>query len=67
MSKLDEMGKKVRKLQLRAAVAKMKLRDLAEDLPGKWAEIEDVAKETSAVFAELDDAKRELAAMKKLR
>lgn len=67
MSKLDEMGKKVRKLQLRAAIAKMKLRDLAENLPGKWAELEDVAEETSAVFAELDGAKRALAAMKKLR
>ncbi|MER9152898.1 hypothetical protein NKI30_30435 [Mesorhizobium opportunistum] len=67
MSKLDEMRKKVRKLQLRAALAKMKLRDLAEDLPGKWTEIEDVAEETSAAFAELNCAKRELAAMKKLR
>ncbi|WP_348524289.1 MULTISPECIES: CCE_0567 family metalloprotein [unclassified Mesorhizobium] len=47
MSKLDEMGNKVRKLQLRAAVAKMKLRDLAENLPGKWTEIEEVAEETS--------------------
>ncbi|MER9232924.1 hypothetical protein NKI56_12595 [Mesorhizobium sp. M0622] len=67
MSKLDETGQKVRKLQLRAAVAKMKLRGLAEDLPGKWTEIKAVAEETSAVFAELDCAKRELAAMKKLR
>lgn len=54
MSKLDEMGTKVRKLQLRAALAKMKLRDLAENLPGKRTE-------TSAVFAELDGARRELA------
>lgn len=68
MSKLDEMGTKVRKLQLRAAIAKMKLRDLAENLPGKWTEIEELAKEeTSAVFADLDGAKRELAGMKKLR
>ncbi|MER9313332.1 hypothetical protein NKI51_29385 [Mesorhizobium australicum] len=67
MSKLDKMGKKVRKLQLRAAVAKIKLRDLAEDLPGKWTEIEEVAEETFAVFAELDGAERELATMKKLR
>ncbi|MER9867268.1 hypothetical protein NKJ35_08685 [Mesorhizobium sp. M0136] len=67
MSKLDEMVKKVRKLQLRAAIAKMKLRDLAENLPGKWTELDDVAEETSAVFAELDGAKRALAAMKKLR
>ncbi|MER9443067.1 hypothetical protein NKI79_16995 [Mesorhizobium sp. M0340] len=67
MSNLDEMGKKVRKLQLRAAVAKTRLRGLAEDLPRKWREIEEVAEETSAVFAELDGAKRELAAMKKLR
>ncbi|MER9451995.1 CCE_0567 family metalloprotein [Mesorhizobium sp. M0254] len=67
MSKLDEMGKKVRKLQLGAAVAKMKLRDLAEDLPVQWTEIEEVAEETFAVFAELDAAKRELAAMKNLR
>ncbi|MER9799892.1 hypothetical protein NKJ36_22565 [Mesorhizobium sp. M0142] len=67
MSKLDEMGKKVRKLQLRAAIAKIRLRDLAENLPGKWRELEEVAEETSAVFAELDGARRELAAMKKLR
>ncbi|MER9222006.1 hypothetical protein NKI48_24300 [Mesorhizobium sp. M0644] len=67
MSNLDEMGKKVRKLQLRAALAKMRLRGLAEDLPRQWREIEEVAEETSAVFAELDGAKRELAAMKKLR
>ncbi|MER9695395.1 DUF269 domain-containing protein [Mesorhizobium sp. M0179] len=67
MSKLDEMRKKVRKLQLRAAIAKMKLSDLAEKLPGKWTEIVEVAEEASAVFAELDGARRELAAMKKLR
>ncbi|ESZ23750.1 CCE_0567 family metalloprotein [Mesorhizobium sp. L2C067A000] len=67
MSKLDEMRKKVRKLQLRAAIAKMKLSDLVEKLPGKWTELEEVAEETSAVFAELDGARRELAAMKKLR
>ncbi|MER8801148.1 CCE_0567 family metalloprotein [Mesorhizobium sp. M0998] len=67
MSKLDEMRKEFRKLQLRAAIAKMKLLDLAENLPGKWTDIEEVAEETSAVFAELDGAKRELAAMKKLR
>lgn len=59
MSNLDEMRKKVRKLQLRAAIAKMKLRDLAEDLPGKWTEIEEVAEEASAAFAELDGAERE--------
>ncbi|PAQ07719.1 CCE_0567 family metalloprotein [Mesorhizobium temperatum] len=67
MSNLDEMGKKVRKLQLRAAVAKMKLRDLAEDLPVQWTELEEVAEKAYAVFAELDGAKRELAAMKNLR
>ncbi|WP_031196832.1 MULTISPECIES: CCE_0567 family metalloprotein [unclassified Mesorhizobium] len=62
MPKLDD-GMKFRNLQLRAAVAKMKLRDLAV----KWTEIEEVAEETSAVFAELDDARGELASMKKLR
>ncbi|MER9630020.1 CCE_0567 family metalloprotein [Mesorhizobium sp. M0296] len=67
MSKLDEMGKKVRKLQLRAAAAKTKLRDLAENLPINWTEIDEVAEKASAVFAELDGARRELAAMKKLR
>ncbi|MER9764006.1 hypothetical protein NKJ43_29090 [Mesorhizobium sp. M0138] len=30
------MGKKVRKLLLSAAIAKMKLLDLAENSPGKW-------------------------------
>ncbi|MER9070590.1 hypothetical protein NKH84_29270 [Mesorhizobium sp. M0902] len=67
MSKLDEMGNKVRKLQLRAAIAKMNLRDRVENLPGKWTEIVEVAEEASAVFAQLDSARRELAAMKKLR
>ncbi|MER9533368.1 hypothetical protein NKI89_26690 [Mesorhizobium sp. M0309] len=59
------MSTKARKLQLRAAI-KMKLHDLAEDLPGKSTEIEEVAEQASAVFAELDRARRELAAMKKL-
>ncbi|RRH94543.1 hypothetical protein EH240_27160 [Mesorhizobium tamadayense] len=67
MSNLDEMGKKVRKLQLRAAIAKTNLRDLAEDLPVNWTEIEEVAEKTHAVYAELDGAKRELAAMKNSR
>ncbi|TIO12021.1 MAG: hypothetical protein E5X86_35045 [Mesorhizobium sp.] len=66
MSNLDEMVKKVRKLQLRAAIAKTNLRDLAESLPVKWTEIEEVAEKTHAVYAELDCAKRELARMKKL-
>ncbi|WP_352562232.1 CCE_0567 family metalloprotein [Mesorhizobium caraganae] len=66
MSKLDEMGKKVRRLQLRAAVAKMQLRP-CRGSPGKWTEIEEVAQVTSSVFAELDGAKRALAARKKLR
>ncbi|MES0064141.1 CCE_0567 family metalloprotein [Mesorhizobium sp. M0041] len=66
MSKLDEMGTKVRKLQLRAAICQDEMHDLAEDLPGKSTEIEEVAEQASAVFAELDGARRELAAMKKL-
>ncbi|MER8628060.1 CCE_0567 family metalloprotein [Mesorhizobium sp. M1143] len=53
--------KKDRKLQLRAAA----LRDFAEDLPGKWTEIEEVAEEHRP-FAELNSAKRERS-MKKLR
>ncbi|MBM2715985.1 hypothetical protein JQK88_33295 [Mesorhizobium caraganae] len=67
MSNLDGMEKKVRKLQIRAVAAKMKLRDLAEDLPINWTEIEEVAEKAYAAFAELDGAKRELAAMKNLR
>ncbi|MUT24735.1 hypothetical protein GNX14_26680 [Mesorhizobium japonicum] len=67
MSNLDEMAKKVRKLQLRATIAKTNLRDLAEDLPVKWIEIEDVAEKKHAVYAKLDGARRELAKMKTLR
>ncbi|TIL79631.1 MAG: hypothetical protein E5Y89_12000 [Mesorhizobium sp.] len=66
MSKLDEMVKKVRKLQLRAAIGKTELRDLAEGLPVKWTEIAEVAEKTHAVYAELDGARRELAEMKTL-
>ncbi|MER8615040.1 CCE_0567 family metalloprotein [Mesorhizobium sp. M1216] len=67
MSNLDQMVKKVRKLQLRAAIAKTNLRDLAEGLPVNWTEIEEVAEKTHAVYAELDGAWRELAKMKTLR
>ncbi|SJM34279.1 CCE_0567 family metalloprotein [Mesorhizobium delmotii] len=67
MSDLDEMVKKVRKLQLRAAIAKTNLRDLAEGLPVKWTDIEEVAEKTHAVYAELGCARRELAKMKTLR
>ena len=67
MSNLDQMVKKVRKLQLRAAIAKTNFRDVAEGLPVKWTEIEEVAEKTHAVYAELDAARRELAKMKTLR
>ncbi|PZV37140.1 CCE_0567 family metalloprotein [Mesorhizobium kowhaii] len=67
MSNLDEMVKKVRKLQLRAAIAKTNLRDLVEGLPNKWTEIEEVAEKAHAVYAELHSARRELAKMRTLR
>ncbi|ARP67312.1 MULTISPECIES: CCE_0567 family metalloprotein [Mesorhizobium] len=67
MSNLDEMLKKVRKLQLRAAIAKTNLRDLAEGLPNKWTEIAEVAETAHAVYAELNSARRELAKMRTLR
>lgn len=63
MPKLEELQKKVRKLNSRAGIAKMELHDLAEDLPINWAEIITVAEKTYRVFAELEAAKAELAAM----
>lgn len=63
MSELEELQKKVRKLNSRAGNAKMELHDLAEDLPINWAEIMSVAEKTYSVFAELEAAKAELAAM----
>ncbi|WP_176085675.1 CCE_0567 family metalloprotein [Martelella sp. HB161492] len=63
MSDLDDMQKKVRKLNSRAGNAKMELHDLAEDLPVNWGEIVAVAEKTYKVFAELDAAKKQLAAM----
>ncbi len=65
MSELEDLQKKVRKLNSRAGVAKMELHDLAEDLPINWTEIRAVAERTYAVFAELDAAKLELAALEK--
>ncbi|RUU11420.1 hypothetical protein EOD23_10595 [Mesorhizobium sp. USDA-HM6] len=67
MSDLEELQKKVRKLQSRAATAKMELHDLAEDLPVNWTEIKAVAAKTFAIFAELDAAKRDLAASENSR
>ncbi len=63
MSELEELQKKVRKLNSRAGNAKMELHDLAEDLPVNWTEIRAVAERTYAVFAELAAAKAELAAL----
>ncbi|SEI20922.1 hypothetical protein SAMN05216228_10638 [Rhizobium tibeticum] len=63
MSDLEELKKRVRKLQSRAGNAKMELHDLAEDLPVNWSEIMAVAKKTFQAFVELDAAKRELAAL----
>ncbi|HLP68054.1 hypothetical protein J5N58_15685 [Rhizobium cremeum] len=63
MSELEELQKKVRKLNSRAGNAKMELHDLAEDLPVNWTEIRAVAERTYAVFAELEAAKAELAAL----
>ncbi|MCS0462899.1 MULTISPECIES: CCE_0567 family metalloprotein [Rhizobium] len=63
MSELQELKKRVRKLQSRAGNAKMELHDLAEDLPVNWSEIMAVAKKTFQAFVELDAAKRELAAL----
>ncbi|CCM80297.1 CCE_0567 family metalloprotein [Rhizobium mesoamericanum] len=67
MSDLEELQKKVRKLQSRAGNAKMELHDLAEDLPVNWTEIMAVAEKTFGVFAELEAAKRELGALENLR
>ncbi|KUM28391.1 hypothetical protein AU467_34760 [Mesorhizobium loti] len=67
MSDLEELQKKVRKLQSRAATAKMELHDLAEDLPVNWTEIKAIAEKAFGAFAELDAAKRELAALENSR
>ncbi|NKN34775.1 hypothetical protein HFC70_00230 [Agrobacterium sp. a22-2] len=63
MSELEELQKKVRKLNSRAGNAKMELHDLAEDLPVNWTEIKAVAERTYAVFAELEAAKQQLSAL----
>ncbi|AUX79016.1 CCE_0567 family metalloprotein [Sinorhizobium fredii] len=63
MSDVEELRKKVRKLQSRAGTAKMELHDLAEDLPVNWREIKVVAEKTFDAFAHLDSAKRELSAL----
>lgn len=63
MSELEELQKKVRKLNSKAGNAKMELHDLAEDLPVNWTGIMAVAEKTYAVFAELEAAKSALAAL----
>ncbi|WP_026622879.1 hypothetical protein M728_005536 (plasmid) [Ensifer sp. WSM1721] len=63
MSDLEELKKKVRKLQSRAGTAKMELNDLAEDLPVNWTEIKVVAEKAFDAFAQLDAVKRELSAL----
>ncbi|MEI9413985.1 CCE_0567 family metalloprotein [Mesorhizobium sp. Cs1321R2N1] len=67
MSDIEELQKKVRKLQSRAGTAKMDLHDLTEDLPLNWRTIMTVARKTFDVFAELDTARRELAALETSR
>ncbi|TCN19800.1 CCE_0567 family metalloprotein [Sinorhizobium americanum] len=63
MSDIEELKKRTRKLQSRAATAKMELHDLAEDLPVNWSEIKAVAEKTFDAFAQLEAAKRELSAL----
>ncbi|RAZ71855.1 CCE_0567 family metalloprotein [Mesorhizobium atlanticum] len=63
MSDFEALRKKVRKLQSRAAAAKMELHDLAEDLPVNWTEIKATAEKAFGAFAELDSARTELAAL----
>ncbi|APG86884.1 cyanothece NifK (plasmid) [Sinorhizobium americanum CCGM7] len=67
MSDLEDLKKKVRKLQSRAGTAKMELHDLAEDLPVNWSEIKTVAEKTFDAFAQLDAAKKELHALEDSR
>ncbi|AJD43824.1 hypothetical protein C9413_28485 [Rhizobium sp. SEMIA 4085] len=67
MSNLEEQLKKVRKLQSRAATAKMELHDLAEDLPINWTRIKTVARKTFDAFAELESAKEELSTLENSR
>ncbi|WP_183927412.1 CCE_0567 family metalloprotein [Rhizobium mongolense] len=55
----------VRKLQFRAASAKLELHDLAEDLPVRWTYIKVVAEKTFDVFAELDAARKRLSISEK--
>ncbi|AVA24174.1 CCE_0567 family metalloprotein [Rhizobium sp. NXC24] len=67
MSDIVEQLQKVRKLQSRAATAKMELHDLAEDLPVNWPKIKTIAEKTFDAFAELNAAKKQLAALEDSR
>jgi len=67
MSDLEELQKKVRKLQSRAGNAKMELHDLAEDLPINWNRIKTVARKTFDAFAELESAKEGLSTLENSR
>ncbi|WFU92052.1 CCE_0567 family metalloprotein (plasmid) [Rhizobium sp. CC1099] len=67
MVNLDEQLKIVRKLQFRAASAKLELHDLAEDLPVRWTDIKRVAEKTFDAFAELDAARKKLSMSEKSR
>ncbi|MDK4743236.1 MULTISPECIES: CCE_0567 family metalloprotein [Rhizobium] len=67
MSDIVEQLQKVRKLQSRAATAKMELHDLAEDLPVNWPKIKTISEKTFEAFAELNVAKKELAALEDSR
>lgn len=52
MSDLEELQKKVCKLQSRAGHSKMELRDFAGDLPANCTEIKAIAEKKFDVFAE---------------
>ncbi|AWP25066.1 hypothetical protein C4901_14710 [Acidiferrobacter sp. SPIII_3] len=58
---IESLKKRIKKLSAQAIEHKMRLHDLAEDLPVGWETIRDVATETHEAYRALAAARAELA------
>jgi hypothetical protein len=59
-SSIDELKKKIRKLNSKAGQMKMDLHDIAEGLPADLDQLPDMAAKTYDIFCQLQDLRQQL-------
>ncbi len=62
---VDELKKKIKRLNSKAGQMKMDLHDLAEGLPTDWEKLPEEANKTYEIFRQLAELKQQLKAWEK--